>query len=90
MFIETVEAKLAKDFGGVRGYISWLGITDAQVDAYRGTMLEAHNKSANANTQWRTRNYLWVRLICSAAVPPTLRLPPAPALYPKTSCLVST
>jgi protein tyrosine/serine phosphatase len=39
-FIETVEAKLVKDFGGVRGYIRWVGITDAQVDAYRAAMLD--------------------------------------------------
>lgn len=39
-YMEMLDAALVKDFGGTRGYVRWLGISDAKVDAYRAAMLE--------------------------------------------------
>lgn len=39
-YMEVLDASLVKDFGGTRGYIRWLGISDAKIDAYRAAMLE--------------------------------------------------
>lgn len=39
-FMEAVETALVKDFGGVRGYVLWLGISDADINRYRAAMLD--------------------------------------------------
>lgn len=39
-YMEAVETALVKDFGGVRGYVLWLGISDAQINTYRAAMLD--------------------------------------------------
>ena len=39
-WMEPVEAALQKSWGGVDGYVKWLGIDAAKVDAYKAAMLE--------------------------------------------------